>query len=379
MTRKEDQKPVFNALKLKSLFFRVCLPLWMTSLLFTSGFAQVPAKLTWKEVLRQPADWYGSDDAKRIAENVLSYQNNNGGWPKNIEMARELSDGEMRELEKAKTEDTGTTIDNDATYTQMRYLAKIYEATGEERFKTGFMKGLDYLLQAQYNNGGWPQYFPVREGYYEHITFNDGAMIGVMLLLRDVAQGNSYAFVEKNKRDKAQKAIDKGLELILKLQIEVDGKPTAWCAQHNREDGSPAQARAYELPSISGGESVMIVKYLMGIDRPNDAVKRAIQYAVEWFEEVKIEGIRVVREPDESLPRGYDNVVVKDPHASPLWGRFYEIGTNRPMFVGRDSVVKYRLSEIEHERRVGYSYLGNYAEKLLEKDYPEWKKKWLRR
>ena len=363
----------------KSLFLCVGLSMWMTCSFFSSGFAQVPKKLTWKEVLRQPADWYGSDDARRIAENVLHYQNNNGGWPKNIEMARELSDSEMRALEKAKTEDTGTTIDNDATYTQMRYLAKIYEATGDEKFKAGFMKGLDYLLQAQYDNGGWPQYFPVRKGYYEHITFNDGAMIGVMLLLKDVAQGDSYAFVEKNKRDKAQKAIDKGLELILRLQIEVDGKPTAWCAQHNREDGSPVQARAYELPSISGGESVGIVNYLMEIDSPNDAVKRAIQCAVEWFEEVKIEGIKVVRELDESLPRGYDNLVVKDPHAPPLWGRFYEIGTNRPMFVGRDGVVKYRLSEIEHERRVGYSYLGNYAEKLLEKDYPEWKKKWLRK
>ena len=79
---------------------------------------------------------------------------------------------------------------------------------------------------------------------------------------------------------------------------------------------------------------------------------------------------------DESLPRGYDIVVVEDPDASPIWARFYEIETNRPIFVGRNGVVKYKLDEIEHERRVGYSYLRNYAEKLLEKDYPEWSKKW---
>ena len=361
----------------KPIFFPLSLALWASCLFLSQGFAQAPNRVVWNEALEQPVDWYGSDEAKRIAENVLIYQNNNGGWPKNIEMASELSKIEVVELEKAKTEDTGTTIDNDATYTQMRYLAKVYEATGEQRFKTGFVKGLDFLLQAQYDQGGWPQYYPVRKGYYGHITFNDGAMIGVMRLLRDVANETPpYTFVGKEKREKAQQAIDNGLRLILKLQIEVDGKLTAWCAQHDKEDGSPVQARTYELPSISGGESVGILEYLMEIPHPSHEVKKAIQSAVEWFEEVRIEGFRIVRQPDPSLPQGYDIVVEKDPQAPPLWARFYEIGTNRPMFVGRNGVVKYRLSEIEHERRVGYSYLGHYAEKLLKRDYPKWKEKW---
>jgi len=71
---------------------------------------------------------------------------------------------------------------------------------------------------------------------------------------------------------------------------------------------------------------------------------------------------------------GTDRVVVQDPAAAPIWARFYEIGTNRPIFVGRDSVVKYSVAEIEHERRVGYSWYVDTPAKLLQKDYPAWKK-----
>jgi len=336
--------------------------------------AQSPFINSWAEAQRQETAWYGSDDAVRIAENILLYQKENGGWYKNINMAEVLSDKQRAKLRNEKKKIVGTTIDNNATHTQMRFLAKVYNATRKEEFKEGFLRGFHYLLDAQYDNGGWAQYHPQRKGYYEHITFNDHAMIGVMEVLRDVVEEKEpYTFVDEKTREEARQAIDRGVEVILNTQIEVDGELTAWCAQHHKEDLSPAKARAYELPSISGGESVGVVRFLMGIEDPSPAVKQAIQSAVNWFDKVKIEGIKVKQVPAKSLPKGYDRVVVRDGDGGPLWARFYEIGTNKPMFVGRDSKVKYQLSEIEHERRVGYSYLGNYAEELLEKDYPQWK------
>ena len=338
---------------------------------------QSAEKINWKNAQNQNADWYGSSEAIKIADNVLLYQNNNGGWLKNIDMTKELGDKEKAQLKKEMYESSGTTIDNGATHTQMKFLAKVYGNSGQERFKTSFLQGLDYLLEAQYKNGGWPQYYPIRKGYYEHMTFNDKAMIGVMELLREVSLGNTpYYFVDELRCEKSVKAIGKGLAIILKTQIEVDGTLTAWCAQHDKDDLSPAKARAYELPSLSGYESVDVVNYLIELDQPDAEVRKAIVSAVAWFEEVKIHNKRVDRKMDESLPKRYDNVVVEDSEANPIWARFYEIGTNRPIFVGRDGIVKYKLEEIEHERRVGYSYLRNYAEKLLEKDYPEWLEKW---
>ncbi|MDZ7694547.1 MAG: pectate lyase [Balneolaceae bacterium] len=136
----------------------------------------------------------------------------------------------------------------------MRFLARVYEHTGHQRFRTGFQKGIDYLLDAQYENGGWPQYYPIREGYYEHITFNDGAMIGVMRILRDVSNGH-FSFVDSSYKEPATNAIRNGLQLILQTRIVVEGELTAWCTQYNHETLEPAWARAYEPPSISGSES----------------------------------------------------------------------------------------------------------------------------
>jgi len=36
------------------------------------------------------------------------------------------------------------------------------------------VSGVDYLLDAQHDDGGWPQFYPIRKGYSEHITYNDG-------------------------------------------------------------------------------------------------------------------------------------------------------------------------------------------------------------
>jgi PelA/Pel-15E family pectate lyase len=241
---------------------------------------------------------------------------------------------------------------------------------------------LDYLFKAQYDNGGWPQYYPLDPAraenvqYYAHITFNDNAMINVMTLLRAVAADPAYDWVDKDRRDKAAKAVQKGIDVILKTEIVVSGKKTAWCAQYDEKTLKPAQARAYELESISGQESVPIVRFLMTIDKPSPEIVDAIQSAVKWFESAKITGIEVVDKRDPSLPGGLDRVVVQNPNAPPIWARFYDIPTNKPFFVGRDSVKKETLAEIEQERRIGYSYYTTAPGYLLATEYPAWQKKW---
>nr|WP_276202546.1 pectate lyase [Christiangramia echinicola] len=307
---------------------------------------------------------------------MLLYQHDNGGWYKNIDMSNELSENEKDSLKAMQVKEMGTTIDNGATHTQLRYVAKVYKATKKEEYKRAFLKGIDFLLEAQYSNGGWPQFYPIKKGYYEHITYNDGAMIGVMRLLRDIAMyDKSYSFVDTTRKEKAAKAVEKGLEIILATQVEVDGKLTAWGAQHDRKTLKPAKARSYELASLSGKESAEIVRFLMEIEDPSGEIKRSIQSAMRWFDDAKVMGKRVEWIKGEHLPEGRDRILVEDPEGGPLWGRFTEIGTNRPMFIGRDGVVKYNLDEIEHERRTNYSYIDNYAEDLLKEKYPKWEAK----
>jgi PelA/Pel-15E family pectate lyase len=346
-----------------------------------TGTATIPeragaASLTWRQALGQPEPWYGSPDAVRIADNVLLYQRDTGGWNKNLDMAQPLSEGEKARLREEK-KIPESTIDNGATTQQMYFLARVYTAAKHERFRAAFLKGLDYLLAAQYPNGGWPQYYPLRKGYYTHITYNDGAMMLTMNLLRDITlKEPAYAFVDAARRSRAEAAIAKGLDCILKTQVVVGGKRTVWCAQHDEKTLAPTSARTFEPAALASTESIGIARYLMKLDRPTPRVKAAVQAAVAWFEEAKLTGIRYEEITGPAAEGGRDRVVVKDPAAPPTWARFYEIGTNRPIFSGRDGVVKYSLAEIEHERRAGYRWYSTAASVLLERDYPAWQKKW---
>ena len=318
----------------------------------------------------------GGQDELQMAERVLLYQRDNGGWPKNYDRTSRLSKEDTKLILAEKGRDD-TTFDNGATHSEMRYLAKAYSATGDVRFKRAFIKGLDFTLAAQYENGGWPQFYPRATGYHAHITFNDDAMVGVLRLLRAIAQDDElYAWVDDGRRQRCRTAVEKGGQCILTCQIEINGKKTAWCAQHDARSLAPRKARSYELRSISGSESAEIVRYLMEIDQPSPETIDAIVSAIAWFDDAKLGGIRLQKIPDESAPKGYDKVVVNDPSARLLWARFYEIGSNRPIFCSRDGIPRRTLAEISYERRNGYSWYSSRASGLLTDEFPAWQRKW---
>jgi PelA/Pel-15E family pectate lyase len=101
---------------------------------------------------------------------------------------------------------------------------------------------------------------------------------------------------------------------------------------------------------------------------PSSEMRGAIESAVKWFEKTKLSGIRWERVNGESI-------VVKDKTAPPIWARFYEIKTMKPIFIGRDGLIKYDVKQIEAERRNGYAWYVSAADKLLTEDYPKWKAK----
>lgn len=331
--------------------------------------------IKWRNCLEQTPEWYGSDEAIRIADNVLLYQTISGGWPKNIDMAEKLSEDDLDQIKKRKS-GFEATIDNSATYTQIRFLTKVFNKSKLERFKNSLLKGIDYLFEAQYENGGWPQFYPLIEGYYTHITFNDNAMINVMRLLKDVADNEQeFTFIDQERKNNAKKSVEKGIECILKCQVIIEGKLTVWCAQHDEHTLKPAQARTYEHPSLSGYESAEIVSFLTEIENPSPEIINSIISAIDWFKEVEIKGIRLEIIQGTFENGRFDYKIVKDSKAPPMWARFYEIGTNRPIFSGRDGIIKYDISEIEQERRMYYSWLGYYPSELLTKIFPAWLEK----
>src|SRR4029079_12492170 len=118
-------------------------------------------------------------------------------------------------------------------------------------------------------------------------------------------------------RSRAAEAVERGIAAILVTQIRVDGRLTGWCQQHDERTLAPVKARAYEHPSIASRETVAIVRFLMGIERPSAAVLASVEGAVGWLRRVTITGLRVERRPDAAGPSGYDVVAVEDPDAPP--------------------------------------------------------------
>lgn len=317
----------------------------------------------------KPDEWFTSPEGKQFTANIIARQRPEGGWFKNYDVSKPPDPND-----KPESGWSMPTIDNNATYTEMRLLAKAYRLDHNDAAREAFNRGLDYLFAAQYPNGGFPQRFPLPNNYGREITLNDHATAGVMNLLLDVATNPDFSFVDADRRAKAKAAFDKGVDCILKLQVKQDGKLTVWAQQYDAETLQPAKARAYELPGLASDESIGILRLLMRIENPSPEVKNAIKAGAAWVERSKITGYKLVRTPNSNLPHGFDVTLEPDASAPPLWARYYELDTNKPFFANRDGHKVYKFEEVDPERRAGYAWLRPYGEKLPA-EYAKWQEK----
>ena len=373
------------------------------------------------------ADFYTSDEAKHIGDVILSFQTPGGGWSKNLDMSGEtrqrgqlyatanLSPVEGDADDFDKPHDPAwhyiSTLDNDATNTELHFLAELSAALpGHEgdKYRAAALRGFEYLLHSQYPNGGWPQVWPLEGGYHDAITYNDDAVTeSAEVLARVAAAGRvtdepdavdpemvamlkkmgrtvpeehavveDYSFVPAALRVRAKAAVAKALECILATQLRVpaeDGKGTVltvWAQQNDPLTLEAESARNYERPSLSSGESASVMIYLMSIEHPSPAVVRSIEAAAAWFEAHKIMGYTF--SGGRGTPGG--RALHATPGAGPIWARYYSLTTQKPIFGDRDKSIHDDVMELSLERRNGYGWYGGAPKGALEA-YVEWKKK----
>ncbi len=330
-------------------------------------------RATDERLRNDPRDWrpqmhprsdasHASTEAKRMATNIRSSQDESGGWP----LMQTINEPWKDDANAAGPWGRRVALIK-ATVNEIRFLARAHRVTQDAEFLRAANEGIDFILKAQYPSGGWPHSYPHRRDAHDrHTTFSDDEMIDLMRLLRDVTTEPDFEAMGNERRAAAQKAFDSGIDFILKSQIVVDGKRTVWAQQHDEVSYEPRSARALEPAAIGAGESAGVLILLMSIAQPPHAVIRAIEAGVAWYDAVKISGIRIERTVD-------DRAVRADPDAPPLWARFYQIGTNRPIFVGRDGAVRFELAELEKERRSGYNWYGDWGRSVLDQ-YAVWKR-----
>jgi len=321
---------------------------------------------------KKPPAWYASKEATAIAESLLSFQNPAGGWSKHIS----LSDGQRGVGVHWSSQGTIKrpryvgTFDNGSTTSQILFLAQAYRSTNKEQYKGSVERGLRYILDAQYPNGGWPQVYPLEGGYHDDITYNDDAMVHVLQLLSRVKNPKDvFEFVPESLRQEASHALDRGIDCILKTQQHQGSKRTVWCAQHDALTLKPSDARAMEPASLSGLESVGILKLLMEIREPSKDVVEAIESGLMWFSESTIQGIRRAGKEDAVE-------FVQDSQSKDLyWARFYDLQSNTPIFPGRNGIIYSDYWQMAKENRLGYDYLTTRPSGLLGRWQKSWKNK----
>lgn len=305
-----------------------------------------------------------------------------GGWSKNQDRSiarlpgqRFSNDAETMEQNPANFDAPADrfwtfvgTLDNEATWSEMRFLAKVAAyAPGRDgdAWRASVIRGVRYLLNAQYPNGGWPQIWPLEGGFHDSITFNDNAVANAAMLLRDVAHGaEGFDFVPADLETQAAEATQKAIEVILAAQVRQGDRLLGWPQQVEPMRLVPTSARNYEPRSIASGETTDILIFLMGEENPSPEIKAAVRGAAEWLQAVRVY--------DKSFEMTDDGrKLIDKAGAGPIWSRNYDLVTGRPIFGDKDQTIHDDVNEISVGRRNGYSWWISSPQKALDL-YADW-------
>jgi len=333
--------------------------------------------------LDQPASWYAGSEGRHRANTIVSFQTPAGGWAKNQNRAGPprragqpyANNSENMEKDPSDFDSPRDrfwtfvgTLDNGATTSEMRFLARVAAAVpGPEGdvYRASFLKGVRYLLAAQYPNGGWPQVWPLEGGYHDAVTFNDDAVSQAAMLLDEVGQGRGdFAFVPAELRAAAAASAARAVDVILAAQIRVGGQLTCWPQQVDPLTLAPTSARNYEMRSIASGESTDIMLFLMSRRDPSPRLRAAVDACAAWLNAHKVRDLAFTETPD-----GRKSIYEK---GAVTWARNYDIATGLPIFGDRDKSIHDTVNDLSRERRDNYSWYGSVPQKAIAR-YGQWK------
>jgi len=338
--------------------------------------------------LRHDDAYFATPPARHIADVIVSFQTPAGGWSKNQprtgalrqpgqpyapdNVSKYLAAGDFDMPRDPHWNYVGT-LDNDATITELRFLARVAgQAPGVQGqgWRDSFLRGVRYLLAAQFPNGGWPQVWPLEGGYHDAITYNDDAVTEAASLLTDVSKGQGdYAFAPTDLRKQAAAAAARAVTCVLATQVVVDGKRTVWAQQHDALTLKPVAGRNFEPAELSTEESADLLVYLMSLPDPSPTLVAAVHAGVDYLAAHAIH--------DQAWTGGKDTEggrrLTPKPGSGPLWARYYAAATGKPVFGDRDKTIHDDVNELTLERRNGYSWFNTSPKKALDA-YAAWKK-----
>ncbi|MBI5086050.1 MAG: hypothetical protein HZB13_15805 [Acidobacteria bacterium] len=308
--------------------------------------------MAYLDAYEATGDRYYLEAAREVAETLVRGQLCSGGWDYFIDFtAAERS----RIGYRADTGCAGpaagrnpgvTTLDDNVTQANLRLLMRVDQELGfnDAKIHASAVFALESLMKAQYPNGAWPQRysrfpeakdFPVvRASYPEsyakvypgadyrgHYTFNDNSIVDTIDMFLEAAR--IYG------EEKYQEAAERGGGFILLAQMP-EPQP-GWAQQYDKEM-HPAWARRFEPPGVTGGESQGVMQMLLVLYRETgnrkylEPMRRALAYYRRSL-------LPPEENPSEIRRR-------QCPGDTPCLARFYELRTNRPLYITKGTRVQ---------------------------------------
>lgn len=298
--------------------------------------------------------------------NMLSWQTPAGGWSKNTDIYSSARDkGQLFGVEESYL----PTFDNGATTTQIVELKHALKAYGSEDIQASLHRAINYVLSAQYPNGGFPQTYPLVGNYHDLVTYNDDVMSNVISVLNDMHMHPNAYSLNQEQINEVRIHLDLAIERVIQDQVEVNSRQGAWGQQHDPMSYQLKPARAYEMAALATMETARLLQTLMQIEQPNKALKEAINKGINWLKATQIRGIRWVRYSNKK------SELVKDETAPAIWPRFIDKDTGTPIFGDRNGEIYTRINDVSIERQNGYAwYHSSQSSALLA--YDKWQDQW---
>ena len=296
-------------------------------------------------------------DSEAEAEAVLSFQTPSGGWSKRTDMRIARQRGQQF----GSASDYVPTFDNDATTSQLHWLADYYPKAApqlQQRIAQAIARGVALVLQAQYPNGGFPQSFPLRGSYHDAVTLNDNALYQLMLLLWQVANEPRFAMLADSTKADAERAFYRAVDWLLANQVMVNGKRTVWGAQHHPLTGAPVAARKFEQVALVSSESAKLLQLLLHYAPDYPGVAQSLAAGASWLRQHQINNKARQRDAKGRL-------LLIDRPGSMIWARFYDINSGQPLFFDRDGQIYNDVSQLSLERQRGYGWYQSVAGEFL--------------
>jgi PelA/Pel-15E family pectate lyase len=241
----------------------------------------------WLDAFHATGDAYYLDAAVQTARALITAQHPSGGWNYVYDFAGEAS---LREwyatygrnawrMEEFQVERASATFDDACTASATQFLLRLALERSTPEVSAALGRALRFVLDGQYDNGGWPQRYPPDADYTRLVTFNDDVLGENLktLLMAYAALGEARALGP----------LRAGMDCVVAMQQPAP--QAGWGLQHEL-DGTPAGGRTYEPAALVTHTTAANVELSIAFyDLTGDEkYLRRLPEALDWLDAVQL-------------------------------------------------------------------------------------------